>query len=263
MLTNSHVVAGADEVQASLVDGTVFKAQTVGLDPATDLGLLRVTGSGLPTAPLGDSDKLRVGQVAIAIGNPLGFQSTVTAGVISALGRSLRSYTGRLIENMIQTDAALNPGNSGGPLVDSKGRVIGINTAIIQFAQGICFAIPVNTARWVVTQLIREGRVSRGYLGIAAQPVALPVRLVRALGRSTNSAVQVIGVSPNSPAQKADIRVEDIIVSVGRQEVDGVDDVHRLLTREVIGRELSLVLLRQGARLEKTAIPAEVPEERA
>ncbi len=179
VVTNSHVVEGADEIEVSLPDGSDYGAYLVGKDLATDLALVRVTGSGLPIAQLGDSSKLKVGQLVIAIGNPLGFQSTVTAGVVSALGRSLRSRSGRLIENIIQTDAALNPGNSGGPLVDSRGLVVGINTAIIQFAQGICFSIPVNTLRWVVTALIREGKVTRGYLGISGQMVPLPVRVVR------------------------------------------------------------------------------------
>ncbi len=179
IVTNSHVVEDMSTVEVSLADSTTCAAEVIGQDKATDIALLRITGSGLPMAALGDSDKLKVGQLAIAVGNPLGFQSTVTAGVISALGRSLRSRTGRLIENVIQTDAALNPGNSGGPLVDSRGCVIGINTAIIQYAQGICFAIPVNTMRWVVTRLIREGKVVRGFLGISGQTVPLPVRVVR------------------------------------------------------------------------------------
>ncbi len=261
LLTNSHVVAGATAVEVGLPDGSTYRADLIGQDPATDLAVLRAAASGLPTAQLGDSDKLRVGQMAIAIGNPLGFQSTVTAGVISALGRSLRSYSGRLIENVIQTDAALNPGNSGGPLVDSRGRVIGINTAIIQFAQGICFAIPVNTVRWVTSLLIREGRVVRGYLGIAGQQAPLPTRLARALGLLRNSGVQVLGVAPKSPAQAIDLRVGDIIIHFGSTSVGNIDDVHRLLTADVIGKSINMVVLRDGERLEKTIVPAEVPEQ--
>src|SRR4030042_1051863 len=196
-ITNNHVVEAADTIEVSLPDGSTYSAEPIGQDPATDLALLRISGTGLPIALLGDSDKLRVGQLAIAIGNPLGFQNTVTTGVISALGRSLRSRSGRLIENIIQTDAALNPGSSGGPLVDSHGLVIGINTAIIQFAQGICFAIPVNTVRWVVSLLIREGKVTRGYLGISGQMIPLPVRAVRRLQLGHDTAVQVLGVTPD------------------------------------------------------------------
>lgn len=261
ILTNSHVVAGAGTVEVGLADGTRYRADIVGQDPATDVAVLRAAASGLPSAQLGDSEKLRVGQLAIAIGNPLGFQSTVTTGVISALGRSLRSYSGRLIENIIQTDAALNPGNSGGPLVDSRSRVIGINTAIIQFAQGICFAIPVNTVRWVATLLIREGKVSRGYLGIAGQQISLPTRLVRSLGLERNSAVQVLSTAPKSPAQMADLRVGDIIINIGQSQIASIDDVHRVLTKEVIGKLLNLVVLREGSRLDKSITPVEIPEQ--
>jgi S1-C subfamily serine protease len=260
IVTNSHVVEDVNTVEVSLADGTTCPAEIIGQDPATDIALLRVSGSGLPMAYLGDSDKLRVGQLAIAVGNPLGFQSTVTAGVISALGRSLRSRNGRLIENVIQTDAALNPGNSGGPLVDSRGYVIGINTAIIQYAQGICFAIPVNTMRWVVTQLIREGKVVRSFLGISGQTVPLPVRVVRYFQLGHNSGVQVVDVAPNSPAHRADLKEGDVIISLGSEPVTSVDDIHRRLTREAIGKSLGVVLLRGWtARLEKSIVPAESP----
>jgi S1-C subfamily serine protease len=260
VVTNSHVVEGAGDIEVSLPDGSSYTAQLVGQDAATDLALLRVPASGLPIARLGDSDKLRVGQLVIAIGNPLGFQSTVTAGVVSALGRSLRSRSGRLIENIIQTDAALNPGNSGGPLVDSRGLVVGINTAIIQFAQGICFSIPVNTLRWVVTLLIREGKVTRGYLGIAGQMVPLPVRVVRYFHLKNDTAVQVFNVAPGSPAQAAGLREGDIIISLGGEPVSGVDDIHRMLTRDVIGKKLDLVVLRNfTTRLELSVVPAESP----
>jgi S1-C subfamily serine protease len=209
---------------------------------------------------LGDSDRLRVGQMAIAVGNPLGFQSTVTAGVISALGRSLRSRTGRLIENVIQTDAALNPGNSGGPLLDSNGRVIGINTAIIQYAQGICFAIPVNTMRWVVTQLIREGKVTRGFLGISGQTVPLPVRVIRYFQLSNTSGVQVMDVSPASPAHQTGLKEGDIIIELGGELVASIDDIHRRLTGEAIGKPLDVTLLRGWThRLEKVIVPAGSP----
>lgn len=261
IVTNSHVVEGAGAVEVSLADGTVYPAQVVGQDPATDLALVRVPASGLPIACLGDSDKLKVGQVAIAIGNPLGFQSTVTAGVISALDRSLRSRTGRLIENIIQTDAALNPGNSGGPLVDSRGLVVGINTAIIQFAQGICFAIPVNTVRWVVGLLIREGKVSRGFIGISGQTVPLPVRLTRYFQLKQNTAVQVIDVIPDSPAFRAGLKEGDTILSIDGKPVAGVDDIHRLLSKEAIGKRLEMGLLREWtARLEVSIVPAESPD---
>lgn len=252
---------GAGDIEVSLPDGNSHNAQLVGKDLATDLALVSVPGSGLPIARLGDSDKLRVGQLVIAIGNPLGFQSTVTAGVVSALGRSLRSRSSRLIENIIQTDAALNPGSSGGPLVDSRGLVVGINTAIIQFAQGICFSIPVNTLRWVVSLLIREGKVTRGYLGISGQMVPLPVRVVRYYRLKNETGVQVMGVAPNSPAQAAGLREGDVIISLGQEPVAGIDDVHRMLTRDVIGKKLDLVVLRDfTTRLEMSIVPAESPD---
>jgi S1-C subfamily serine protease len=261
VVTNSHVVNGADSIEVSLPGGSSFSAQLVGQDPATDLALLRVTGSGLPAAPLGDSDKLRVGQLAIAIGNPLGFQNTVTAGVISAMGRSLRSLSGRLIENVIQTDAALNPGNSGGPLVNSRGSVVGINTAIIQYAQGICFAIPVNTVRWVVSQILREGKITRGYLGIAGQTIPLAVRLVRYFNLEHNTGVQVINVAPKSPAHAAGLQEGDVIISIDGRQISSVDDIHRMLTKDAIGKAMQLVLLRDWTtKLEKSVVPAEMPE---
>jgi S1-C subfamily serine protease len=259
IITNSHVVEGARTIEVGLADGTSHNAKLVGQDSATDLAALVVPASGLPIARLGDSDKLRVGQLVIAIGNPLGFQSTVTTGVISALGRSLRSQNGRLIENIIQTDAALNPGNSGGPLVDSRGAIVGINTAIIQFAQGICFAVPVNTVRWVVSLLIREGKVTRGYLGISGQTVPLPVQVVRYFNLEHNTGVHVMGIAPDSPADIAGLKEGDIILSIGKDIVSGVDDIHRLLTRDVIGKSCSVALLRGWTtRLEKSVVPSEV-----
>jgi S1-C subfamily serine protease len=261
IVTNSHVVEAADVIEVNLADGSSYGARLVGKDSATDLALVSVPGAGLPTARLGDSDKLWVGQLVIAIGNPLGFQSTVTAGVVSALGRSLRSRSGRLIENIIQTDAALNPGSSGGPLVDSRGLVVGINTAIIQFAQGICFSIPVNTLRWVVTLLLREGKVTRGYLGISGQMVPLPVRVVRYYRLKNETGVQVMGVAPNSPAKAAGLREGDVIISLGEEPVAGVDDIHRMLTRDVIGKKLAMVVLREFTkRLEMSIAPAESPD---
>ncbi len=260
IVTNSHVVENAGNIDVSLADGTTLTAEVSGEDPATDIALVRVSGAGLPMVRLGDSDKLRVGQIAIAVGNPFGFQSTVTAGVISALGRSLRSRNGRLIENVIQTDAALNPGNSGGPLLDSGAAVIGINTAIIQYAQGICFAIPVNTMRWVVTRLLREGRVVRGFLGISGQTVPLPVRVVRYLHIECDSGVQVVDVTADSPAHRAGLKEGDVIIALDGKPVASVDDIHRRLTGESIGRNMSLVLLRNWtSRLEISIMPAQSP----
>jgi S1-C subfamily serine protease len=261
IVTNSHVVEGASGIEVSLSDGSSYLGQVVGQDPATDLAVVLVAGSGLPSARLGDSDKLLAGQLAIAIGNPLGFQSTVTAGVISALGRTLRSRTGRLIENIIQTDAALNPGNSGGPLVDSRGLIIGINTAIIQFAQGICFAIPVNTVRWVVSMLIREGKVTRGYLGVQGQTVPLPVRVTRHFQLPQTTAVQVFGVESGSPAQRAGLREGDVVVLFDGKPIASIDDIHRQLGRDAIGKRLEMVFLREWSkRLETSITPIESPQ---
>lgn len=259
LLTNSHVVQGVSGLQITLNNGETFPGEVVGKDPETDLSVVRIPGTGLPTATLGDSDKLRVGQLVIAIGNPLGFQTTVTAGVISALGRSLRGQSGRLIENIIQTDAALNPGSSGGPLMDSRGRVIGINTAIIQFAQGICFAIPVNTARWVAAALIREGKVVRGYLGIAGQPHLLPPPLVRRYKLPAPTGVMINWVAPGGPAARAGLREGDIILAIGPTTVATVDDLHRLLHREAIGQELPIALLRGESLHQVRVVPIPSP----
>jgi len=215
-----------------------------------------LSDSNLPAADLGDSDLLQVGQIAIAVGNPFGFQNTVTTGIVSALGRSLRSRTGRLIENVIQTDAALNPGNSGGPLLSSDGRVIGINTAIIQYAQGICFAIPINTMRWVVTLLLREGKVTRGFLGISGQSVPLPARVVRYFRLPQETGVYVMNVIEGSPADSAGLKEGDVIISLAGQMVSGVDDIHRLLTVDRIGQRSEIVLLRDWTqRLEIFVTP--------
>lgn len=260
IVTNSHVIEDAISIEVNLADGLSYNAEVIGQDAATDLALIRVPGHRLPIARLGDSDKLKVGQLAIAIGNPLGFQSTVTAGVISALGRSLRSRSGRLIENIIQTDAALNPGNSGGPLVDSHGLVIGINTAIIQFAQGICFAIPANTLRWVVSELLKEGRVARGFIGIAGQSVPLPIRIIRYFNLTQDAGVQIIDVNPNSPAHAAGLKEGDIIISLDGKLTKGVNDIHRILSREAIGVKLDVVILRDWRnKLQKSIVPVESP----
>jgi S1-C subfamily serine protease len=261
IVTNNHVVESGDSFRIALPDGSIFNGELVGKDAVTDLAVLRVPGSDLPIAKLGDSDKLRVGQLAIAIGNPYGFQNTVTAGVISALGRSLRSRSGRLIENIIQTDAALNPGSSGGPLVDSKGVVIGINTAIIQFAQGICFAIPVNTMRWVVSSILREGKVTRGFLGIAGQNVPLPVKVMRFFQLKQENGVQILDVTRNSPAETAGLQTGDVLILLNDKPVTGVDDVHRILTRDTIGKTMQIVLLRDWTkRIELSIVPVENPE---
>jgi S1-C subfamily serine protease len=261
VVTNSHVVEEATAFKVSLPDGSSYNAELVGKDTATDLAVLRFPASVLTIASLGDSEKLRVGQLVIAIGNPLGFQNTVTAGVISALGRSLRSRSGRLIENIIQTDAALNPGSSGGPLVDSRGYIIGINTAIIQFAQGICFAIPVNTMRWVVSLLIKDGKVTRGFVGISGQNVPLPIRVVRYFEFTQDSGVQILDVTPNSPAYITGLKTGDVIVAIDGNPVTKIDDIHRLLSRDIIGKKMQIVLLRDWInRLELNIIPAEIPE---
>jgi S1-C subfamily serine protease len=259
-LTNSHVVHGATSVRAMLPDGTIYPAEVIGDDPDTDVAVLRLGATGLPAVELGDSGALRAGQLVIAIGNPLGFQATVTAGVVSALGRSMRAQSGRLIEGIIQTDAALNPGNSGGPLVDSRGRVVGINTAVIAGAQGICFAVPVNTARFVIPRLIRDGRVRRSWIGIVGQSIRLSRRRVQLSHLHAEGAVLVTEVAPGSPADRAGLRPRDIIVRIDDSRVVGVDDLHRMLTDEAIGRSTDVVVLRDGELRTLGVIPAEGPE---
>jgi S1-C subfamily serine protease len=253
ILSNSHVVHNTKGLEVSLSDGRTLPAQVVGEDPDTDLGVIRIPASNLPTAVLGDSDKLKVGQLVVAIGNPFGFQATVTAGVVSATGRTMRGQTGRLIENIIQTDAALNPGNSGGPLVDSRGSVVGINTAIIQYAQGICFAIPINTARWVIGLLIRDGRIQRGYLGIMGQNKPLNKFELRRYSLNNESGVEVHQVVKESPAERAGIRVGDIIVSINENTLQSVDDIHRYLAKVAVGTSLNIAVLREGKKLELNA----------
>jgi S1-C subfamily serine protease len=260
ILTNSHVVHGASRIHLSLPDGRRFPAHTIGDDPATDLAVIRLDAPNLVAAPLGDSQRLRVGQLAIAIGNPYGFQYTVTAGVVSALGRSLRSYSGRLIDDVIQTDASLNPGNSGGPLVTSDGRVAGVNTATIVGAQGLCFAIGINTAKFVATRLLRDGRIRRSYIGVEAQTVPLHRRLVRFHDLPQESGVVVLAVSDASPAQKAGLREGDVIIALDGKPVAGVDDLHRLLTEARVGVSSWLTLLRWTEKIQLEVVPSEARE---
>jgi S1-C subfamily serine protease len=257
ILTNSHVVHDATRIEVTLADGRRAPASTIGDDPATDLAVIRIDVAGLQPVSLGDSQQLRPGQMAIAIGNPYGFQSTVTAGVISALGRSLRSYSGRLIEDVIQTDAALNPGNSGGPLVDSQGRVIGVNTATILPAQGICFAIGINTAKFVASRLLRDGRIRRSYIGVSAQTVPIHRRVVRFYGLAHETGVVVVGIEDRSPAQTSGLRDGDVIVAIDDKPVAGVDDLHRLLTDAQVGARCALTVIRHTERLILPIFPEE------
>jgi S1-C subfamily serine protease len=258
ILTNSHVAGGASQINVTTVDGRSLGARLVGDDPDTDLALLRIDAPvELPAARLGDSKLLKRGQLVIAIGNPLGFESTVTTGVVSALGRSLRSRSGRLIDDVIQTDAALNPGNSGGPLVSSRGEVIGINTAVIMGAQGICFAVASNTASFVLGELVRHSRVRRAFIGIAAQQIALPRRARYAAGLAQESAVMVASIEPGSPAERAGLKARDIIVSLDGAPVTGADDFIRLLAGDKIGRTVTIDLIRGGSRDTRPVVPEE------
>jgi S1-C subfamily serine protease len=260
ILTNSHVVHSATKIQVSLSDGRRFPAQTIGDDPPTDLAVIRLDAPNLVAALLGDSQKLRVGQLAIAIGNPYGFQYTVTAGVVSALGRSLRSYSGRLIDDVIQTDASLNPGNSGGPLVTSDGHVVGVNTATIMGAQGLCFAIGINTAKFVASRLLHDGRIRRSYIGVEAQTVPLHRRVVRFYDLPQESGVVVLSVMDKSPAQKSGLREGDVIIALDGKPVAGVDDLHRLLTDARVGVSSSFSILRWTEKLALQIVPSEVQE---
>lgn len=253
VLTNNHVLSGATTIVVTLQDGREVPARLVGADPATDLAVARIDATGLPAAAFGDSDSLRVGQLVLAIGSPLGFQATVTSGIVSAIGRSLRSESGRLIENIIQTDAPLNPGNSGGPLVDSHARVVGINTAVIAYAQGICFAIPSATVKWVAGLLIKEGKVRRCYLGISAQMRVIHPAVTRSNRTDTDRGVEVLEVMPNSPASYAGLLPRDIIVLINGATVGSIDDIHRLLNRISPGARLTISVLRSGRRLELAA----------
>jgi S1-C subfamily serine protease len=258
-LTNSHVVQGAREMRLTTSDGRTVDAQVLGDDPDTDLAVLRAADArSLPFAPVGDSKLLRRGQLVVAIGNPLGFESTVTAGVVSALGRSLRSQTGRLIDDVIQTDAALNPGNSGGPLLSSHGEVIGINTAVIMGAQGICFAVASNTAQFVLGEILRHGRVRRACIGVAAQTVPVPRRFALRAGILNATGALLATVEPGSPAAAADLRVGDVVVALDGEPVTGVDDLVRLLNGSRVGREVTVGALRQGDLTTVTVRPTEL-----
>lgn len=262
ILTNSHVVHDAVRIAVTTADGRHMQASLIGEDPASDLAVIRVDEPhfdepNLAAAALGDSQKLRVGQIVIAIGAPYGFQSTVTAGVVSALGRSLRSYSGRLIDDVIQTDAALNPGNSGGPLVDSSGRVVGVNTATILPAQGICFAIGINTAKFVASRLLREGRIRRSYIGVSAQTTPVHRRVVRFYDLAKETGALVLSVEENSPAKRAGLRDGDVIVALEGNPVAGVDDLHRLLTEVRVGVSCTFTVLRWTEKLEIKVVPEE------
>jgi S1-C subfamily serine protease len=258
ILTNSHVVHGANRLMVVMSDGRRFEAALVGDDPASDVAVIRISAGKLAASLLGDSEKIRVGQLAIAIGNPFGFQYSVTAGVVSALGRSLRSESGRLIDNVIQTDAALNPGNSGGPLVNSSGEVIGVNTAVILPAQGLCFAVGINTAKFVAARLIKDGKIRRAYLGVGGQNVAIPRLIVRAQQLKHETGVLVISVEKQSPAERAGLVQGDVIVTLDGAAVRSVDDLHKLLTEARIGSSCELTLLRQSQKISLPVVAQEV-----
>jgi len=255
LLTNHHVIADAAKVSASLPDGREIGATIIGSDPATDLAVVQLAATGLAHAEFGSSARLRVGQLVVAIGNPLGFQATVTAGIVSALGRSLRTRSGRLIDGVIQTDAPLNPGNSGGPLVDGLGRVVGVNTAMIGMAQGICFAIGSDTAIDVAARLMRDGRVRRSWLGIAGQTVPLDRRVVQRLGLSAPTAVMIAEVIASGPAERDGLMKGDVLLKLGGKPISGVDDLHRLLIADLAGTEQSVEILRAGRLVTRTLRP--------
>jgi S1-C subfamily serine protease len=260
LLTNSHVVHGAEQIAVRLNDDTRFSADLVGDDPDSDLAVLRIgSPAALPYAEFGESARLRVGQVAIAIGNPLGYSKTVTTGVISALGRTLRTTSGRLMHDVIQTDAALNPGNSGGPLVDSRGRVIGVNTAMIPQAQAICFATGIDTAKWVIAQLFAHGRVRRAFIGVSGATVPVATRVVRHFGLPSHSAVHVLEIVGDSPAARAGVAVGDRMIALDGTPIDGIDGLQRLLDSSWIGRDGELMLLRRSSMLTVTLRPVEMP----
>jgi S1-C subfamily serine protease len=259
ILTNSHVVHGAAHIRVALPDGRSSDASMVGDDPDTDLAVVRIGLANLTAVPFGDSASLRVGQMVIAIGNPYGFQTTVTAGVVSALGRSLRSQSGRLIDDVIQTDAALNPGNSGGPLVNSRGEVIGVNTAVILPAQGLCFAIAVNTVKFVAAGLMKEGRIRRSSIGVGGQNVPLHRRIVRFYKLPVESGVLVQSVEPGSPAEHAGLQYGDVIVSFGGAPVAGIDDLHKFLTADRVAIPVPLAVLRNTQLISLQVVPGEKP----
>ena len=257
ILTNSHVVHGAKKIEVTLSDGHKHVADLIGDDPDTDLAVIRINAPNLVPAQLGDAQKIRVGQLVVAIGNPYGFQYSVTAGVVSALGRSLRAQSGRLMDAVIQTDAALNPGNSGGPLINSRGEVIGVNTAMIMPAQGICFATSIDTAKFVASRLIRDGKVSRSYIGLAGQNVPLPRRIVRYYNLAFESGIFVISFENESPARKGGLREGDIIIGFDDRPIAGIDDLHKLLTEERIGKKSLLTLVRGVDKLTIEVTPEE------
>lgn len=257
ILTNDHVVHRANKIEVTFADGRRMPAQLVGSDPETDLAVVRVASNDLTPAKFGDSKSLRPGQLVIAIGNPYGFQFTVTAGVVSALGRSLRARSGRLIDNVIQTDAALNPGNSGGPLVSSRGEVVGVNTAMLLPAQGLCFAIASSTAEFVAGKLIHDGRVRRGYLGLAGQNVPVPRHLIRFHNLLADSGILVVSVEPNSPAEQAGIHDGDVLVEFDGEKLTGIDELHKLLTESRVGRPMSVTLIRRAEKLILEIVPVE------
>jgi S1-C subfamily serine protease len=258
ILTNSHVVHGAERLEVTLANGRVFGASLVGDDPESDLAVVRINSSQLVHAQFGDSKSIRVGQIAVAIGSPYGFQQTVTAGVVSALGRSMRSQSGRLIDNVIQTDAALNPGNSGGPLVNSHGEIIGVNTAIILPAQGICFAIASNTAEFVAAWLIKEGVIRRSWIGVAGQNVPIHRRVVRFHQLAVDHGVLIAGIEPGSPASRAGLREGDVIVAFGGEPVSGIDELHRHLVAGVISVPSLVTVIRHTEKLERVVTPEEL-----
>ena len=257
LITNSHVVHDARALNVTLLDGRSFPGSVVGDDPDTDLAVVRISASDLVPATLGNSRNVRVGSLAIALGNPYGLQATVTAGVVSALGRTLRTPSGRLVDNVLQTDAALNPGNSGGPLVDGRGRVIGVNTATFSWAQGICFAIGIDTAKFVAVLLMRDGKVRRGYIGVAVQDVSLPRRIVRAYGLTGERAAVVTSVEEDSPAARAGIQDGDTLVELAGRPVLGVDDLHRILTESKAGEEIAVRVVRRLELLSLAVTPIE------
>ncbi|MEL6864850.1 MAG: trypsin-like peptidase domain-containing protein [Bacteroidota bacterium] len=258
IVTNSHVVHRAKKIEVVLQDGRQYTANLIGDDPATDIAVVQINAESLSAIRFGNSDDLQVGQIAIAIGNPYGFQYSLTAGVVSALGRTLRSDSGRLIDDVIQTDAALNPGNSGGPLVNSRGEVIGVNTAVILPAQGICFAVTANLAEYVVGKLIMEGKVRRGYIGIAGQHLRFNNRFVNRYQLSTRSGVQVQSIEPDGPAYNSELTRGDVIIAFDDQVVSSIDDLHRLLDASSIGRRIPLKVLRNSQETRLWVVPAEL-----
>lgn len=257
ILTNSHVVHGAIRIEVTVSDGRKYEAVLIGDDMDTDLAVIRINAPNLVPAHLGEAQKIRVGQLVLAIGNPYGFQYSVTAGVVSALGRSLRAQSGRLMDNVIQTDAALNPGNSGGPLVNSRGEVIGVNTAMVRPAQGISFATSIDTAKFVASRLIRDGRVSRSYIGLAGQNVPLPRRIVRHYNLSVDSGILVVSFENYSPARNGGLREGDIIIGLNNEPTAGIDDLHKLLTEERIGQKSAFQIIRGTQMLSLDVVPEE------